>query len=120
LRHRKRKQNLKHAPRLSAIGFIGTQRAAVTVRPIRKMWVGKMSEKRAAVRYRVLKRGTIAFGGGGFDCTVRNLSTGGARLDVADPTALPDTFLLVIEADQFMRRCRPVWNDRTQIGVAFQ
>ena len=79
-----------------------------------------MSEKRAAVRHRVLKRGTIAFGGGGFDCTVRNLSTGGARIDLTDPVALPPTFLLVIEADQFIRRCRSVWNNRTQMGVAFQ
>jgi hypothetical protein len=82
--------------------------------------MGKMSEKRAAVRHRVLKRGTIAFGGGGFDCTVRNLSTGGARIDVTDPLALPETFLLVIESDQFMRRCRSVWTNRTQIGLAFQ
>ena len=42
-----------------------------------------MSEKRSTVRHRVLKSGTIAFGGGGFDCTVRNLSTGGARIEPA-------------------------------------
>jgi len=79
-----------------------------------------MTEKRASIRYRVLKRGTIAFGGGGFTCTVRNLSTGGARVDLPEPVALPPTFLLVIEADQFMRRCRPVWNSQGKIGVAFQ
>ncbi|CAN5352042.1 hypothetical protein BH11PSE4_BH11PSE4_21100 [soil metagenome] len=79
-----------------------------------------MSEKRAAVRQRVLKRGTIAFGGGGLVCTVRNLSTGGARIDLPQPVDLPPTFLLMIEADQFMRRCRPVWSIQGQIGVAFQ
>ncbi len=80
-----------------------------------------MIEKRAAQRYRVLKRGTIAFGGGGgVDCTVRNLSSNGARLDVASPIGLPPSFMLVIEADQFIRRCRPVWSADQRIGVAFE
>lgn len=79
-----------------------------------------MTEKRAASRYRVLKRGTIAFaGGGGIDCTVRNLSTSGARIDLADQITMPSTFMLIIEADQFMRRCRRVWSDNGRFGVAF-
>lgn len=78
-----------------------------------------MSEQRAAPRYRVLKRGVIAFAGGGTDCTVRNLSTSGAYFDVAQPIDLPPTFMLVIEADQFMRRCRPVWSHNGKFGVAF-
>jgi hypothetical protein len=68
----------------------------------------------------VLKHGTLAFGGGGgVDCTVRNISAGGARLDVANPLGLPPSFTLVIETDQFMRRCRPIWCSDTRIGVAF-
>jgi hypothetical protein len=79
-----------------------------------------MIEKRATPRHRVLKRGTIAFGGGGgVDCTVRNLSSNGARLDVASPVGLPPSFMLVIESDQFIRRCRPVWSADQRIGVAF-
>jgi hypothetical protein len=79
-----------------------------------------MIEKRAAPRHRVLKRGTLAFGGGGIDCTVRNLSASGARVDIASPLGLPQNFMLVIEADQFIRRCRPVWNTDRQLGVAFE
>ncbi|KIZ40154.1 MULTISPECIES: PilZ domain-containing protein [Rhodopseudomonas] len=79
-----------------------------------------MIEKRATPRHRVFKRGTIAFGGGGFDCTVRNLSANGARIEVAGPVHLPATFMLVIESDQFMRRCRPVWSQSQRIGVAFE
>ena len=46
--------------------------------------VALMIEKRASYRHRVLKQGTIAFRGGGkIDCVVRNLSPGGARLEVA-------------------------------------
>jgi hypothetical protein len=77
-------------------------------------------EKRAAPRHRVLKHGTLAFGGGGgVDCMVRNISSSGARLDIATPVGLPSTFTLVIQTDQFMRRCRPVWSNDNCIGVAF-
>jgi hypothetical protein len=79
-----------------------------------------MIEKRAAPRRRVLKHGTLAFrGGGGIDCMVRNISSSGARLDIASPVGLPPTFMLVIQTDQFMRRCRPIWSTDNRIGVAF-
>jgi hypothetical protein len=77
-------------------------------------------EKRAEPRHRVLKRGTLAFrGGGAIDCTVRNVSPSGARVDVVSPISLPESFTLLIEADHFMRRCHPVWSHDTRIGVAF-
>ena len=78
-----------------------------------------MIEKRAVPRHKVLKRGSIAFCGGGIDCTVRNLSSQGAGLDVASPIGLPESFTLVIEADHFLRRCHPVWSSQRRIGVAF-
>lgn len=77
-------------------------------------------EKRAAPRQRVLKRGMIAFGGGGIDCTVRNLSATGARVDIESVAGLPDHFLLVIESDQFMRRGRTVWFKDRKLGIAFE
>ncbi len=79
-----------------------------------------MIEKRTVPRHRVLKRGTLAFkGGGGLDCTVRNISQTGARLDIASPVGVPAVFTLVIEADRFMRRCHAVWSNEQHIGVAF-
>jgi len=79
-----------------------------------------MIEKRAAPRHRVLKRGTLALSsGGGLDCTVRNISQPGARIDIASPVGVPEVFTLVIEADHFMRPCRSVWSSEKQIGVAF-
>ena len=78
-----------------------------------------MIEKRAVPRHKVLKGATIAFDGTGVECTVRNLSSGGAALEVASPSGLPPSFMLVIEADQFIRRCRPVWRSEKRIGVAF-
>jgi hypothetical protein len=76
-------------------------------------------EKRSAPRYKVLKGATIAFGGNGVECTVRNLSSRGAAIEVTNPVGLPPSFVLVIEADQFIRRCRPVWRNDRRIGVAF-
>ena len=79
-----------------------------------------MDERRTAPRHRVLKHGTLAFGAGGtVDCMVRNISSGGARLDIASPIGLPPSFTLVIETDRFMRRCHAVWSSERQIGVAF-
>jgi PilZ domain len=77
------------------------------------------TEKRTTPRHKVLKQGTLAFGGGGVDCVVRNISSTGARLDVANPIGLPGSFTLVIKADQFVRRCHPVWIHDTHLGVAF-
>jgi hypothetical protein len=52
-----------------------------------------MIEKRAAPRHRVLKRGTLAFSsGGGLDCTVRNISQTGARIDIASPVGVPEIY----------------------------
>jgi hypothetical protein len=78
-----------------------------------------MIENRAVPRRKVFKRGSITFSGGGFDCTVRNLSSQGAGLDVASPMGVPKSFTLVIESDQFIRRCHPVWSRERRIGVAF-
>ena len=79
-----------------------------------------MTEKRAVPRHRVLKRGTLAFSsGGGLDCTVRNLSPTGARVDIASPVGVPEAFTLVIESDHFMRHCHAVWSSEQRIGVAF-
>jgi len=76
-------------------------------------------EKRAARRHRVLKGGTIAFDGNGVPCTVRNLSSKGAAFDLASSIRLPPSFVLVIEADQLIRRCHPIWSSDKRVGVAF-
>ena len=78
-----------------------------------------MSEKRAATRYRVFKQGMLAFGGGSVDCTVRNISSTGARVDNVNPIGLPPSFILAIKSDAFLRRCHPVWIKDRQMGVEF-
>ncbi|TPQ33382.1 pilus assembly protein PilZ [Bradyrhizobium guangdongense] len=78
-----------------------------------------MNEKRAAQRHRVFKGGTITFEGRNLACTVRNMSTGGAAIDIDGPLALPPSFKLSIERDRFVRNCRAVWRSDKRIGLAF-
>jgi hypothetical protein len=78
-----------------------------------------MIEKRAAQRHRVFKGGTITFDGSGIACTVRNMSDGGAAIDLEGFVTLPQSFTLSISRDNFVRNCRAVWRNDKRIGLAF-
>ena len=70
-------------------------------------------------RKRVLKAGTIEFGGGAIDCVVRNLSESGAALRVESQIGIPNRFNLVIQLENYHRPCEVVWRQEKQIGVRF-
>jgi PilZ domain len=72
-----------------------------------------------APRRRMFKAGTIEFGGGGIDCTVRNISETGAALEAHTPLFIPDRFTLFVPTEQLKRRCRVVWRKEKRIGVMF-
>ena len=76
-----------------------------------------MDEHRIAARHRILKAGTIEFGGGAIDCTVRNISATGAALDIASPLGIPTQFTLVTDGNHLP--CRIVWRKEKRIGVTF-
>jgi hypothetical protein len=78
-----------------------------------------MVETRHDARHRVLKAGSINFGGGGIDCTVRNLSTTGAALEVASQTGIPEKFWLAVPGDGLRLSCHVVWRKAYKIGVRF-
>jgi PilZ domain len=78
-----------------------------------------VSEYRRAPRHRVLKSGTIGFGGGAIDCLVRNLSASGAALEVANQIGIPDRFMLAVPGDGLHLPCHIVWRKERRIGVAF-
>lgn len=78
-----------------------------------------MIEKRAAQRHRVFKGATIAFANSGIACTVRNVSEGGAAVDLDVPVTLPQSFTLSIARDHFVRNCRAVWRRDRRVGLAF-
>ncbi|MDE2379817.1 PilZ domain-containing protein [Bradyrhizobium sp.] len=79
-----------------------------------------MDERRNNSRHRVLKAGTIGFGGGAIDCTIRNFSDTGAALEVTSPVGIPDHFTLVVSADRKHRACHVVWRKERRIGVKFE
>jgi hypothetical protein len=80
-----------------------------------------MEERRKDQRHRVLKVGSIGFNrAGGIDCRVRNISTGGACLDVASPFGIPEDFVLVIESDHMRQPCHVVWRNGNRLGVEFR
>jgi PilZ domain len=75
-----------------------------------------MDEHRNAPRHRVLKAGTIGFGGGAINCMVRNISDTGAMLDAVE---VPEQFTLALPADGQHMSCHVVWRREKRIGVAF-
>jgi hypothetical protein len=80
-----------------------------------------MGEKRTVPRRRVLKGGRIVFNNGRstIDCTVRNLSPGGAKLGVASVVGIPDTFSLLVSGTEAPRACRVAWRRANELGVSF-
>jgi hypothetical protein len=78
-----------------------------------------MEQTRVVPRRRRLKAGTIEFGGGGIDCTVRNISETGAALEVVSPLFIPDRFMLFVPSEQLKRPCRIAWRKQKRIGVTF-
>ena len=80
-----------------------------------------MSENRQISRSRTLRSGKVAFNYGRsvVDCTVRNLSTHGACLELESVVGIPDAFNLVIAGDPAKHACRLMWRTEHRVGVAF-
>jgi hypothetical protein len=76
-------------------------------------------ERRTETRRRVFKAGVITFDGAGIACTVRNMSNRGAALDIANAAMIPPRFRLAIKTDDFIARCRVIWNNGQRVGIAF-
>jgi hypothetical protein len=71
-------------------------------------------------RHRALKAGRIVFQRRSvLDCTVRNLSSTGACLDMPSTVGVPDVFELIIESEGITRSCRIAWRSERRIGVHF-
>jgi hypothetical protein len=78
-------------------------------------------ERRQQPRARTLKAARILLNQhhSVIDCTVRNLSPGGACLNVATSLGIPERFDVIFEADHSIRPCRLVWHKEKQLGVEF-
>jgi hypothetical protein len=78
-----------------------------------------MEDRRDSFRLRMLKSGKILLGKATVPCTVRNLSDGGARLQVQSTFGLPSAFELALD-DNPPRACKVIWLDATTLRVQFQ
>ena len=80
-----------------------------------------MEERRKSTRQRTYKAGELTFAGrsAAIDCVVKNISEGGAGLDVASPIGIPDEFDLMLTGDHTVHRCKVIWRKAKKIGVQF-
>ena len=69
-------------------------------------------------RRTALKGGRIVYPGGSVECRIRNISDGGARLEIGGQQLLPHTFELHI-AGMPARSCSLRWAKDNLIGVQF-
>jgi hypothetical protein len=78
--------------------------------------------RRRANRRRVYKGARITFQDAQRRCIVRNLSEGGAMLDVtltAPGACIPHVVELVFDVDMVRRLCHVVWREGERLGVQF-
>jgi hypothetical protein len=52
-------------------------------------------------------------------CTIRNMHEGGAELRVPGDAAVPESFLLFMQAERICYRCEVRWRGRERVGVQF-
>jgi hypothetical protein len=83
---------------------------------------GAMDERRTTQRQKTLLAGKAVFGANRFeiDCSVRDLSRGGARLSFADSLGVPDQFELHMPSRGSVFRAEVRWRKGRQIGVKFR
>ena len=77
--------------------------------------------ERSHARRRTLKAGVITFSdsSGKLDCTVRDISEGGARLLITGGGDAPETFELVIDLDGLAADCQVRWRRGKEVGVQY-
>jgi hypothetical protein len=77
-------------------------------------------EKRLSPRRHTMIIATIVFDAGQsrVDCVIRDLSDGGAKLEVATVRKIPQSFDLLVPRHR-PQHCRVVWRALKQMGVQF-
>ena len=77
--------------------------------------------RRTQQRLRTLKGAHISYNGGfsAAECTVRNLSEGGALLEFPGIIALPSEFTLHVSSEFKSWPCKVAWRSGMRVGVSF-
>lgn len=79
-------------------------------------------ENRATARVRSFLRGEILHSNGNSrtECTIRDLSEGGARIEAPQSVTIPEFFDLFIPQRNLRHRVRMIWRHASEFGVSFQ
>jgi hypothetical protein len=77
-------------------------------------------DQRFSKRIKALRKGLISYNHGAstMDCSILDLSSGGARLRPDDPVRLPGNFRLRLTPSLTIG-CEVVYREQSDIGVAF-
>jgi hypothetical protein len=80
-----------------------------------------MIERRVLIRHKTFIKGRIYFNNrlSSMDCIVRDVTEKGARLQVSESVALPDTFELYLPNKDEHFRAQAMWRKGDQIGVSW-
>ena len=79
-----------------------------------------MAECRKYPRMRVLKSAKIVLGASSvFDCVVRDLTNGGARVKIPNAVNLPEDVAITFDAGRTCRPCRIAWRMIDETGLQF-
>lgn len=79
----------------------------------------RSTNRRRDLRRRVFKGAVVLMGDGQvvFDCTIRNLSDRGAKIEVEQPTDIPDEFELALPSMHRVAPAKAAWRKGREIGV---
>jgi len=99
------------------------QAAAAMVTPSVSHWrlaLDLRLERRIAPRRNTMIVASIVFDGGRshFDCVIRDMSDGGAKLQIPTIRGVPDRFDLMVPGHR-PQPCRVVWRALKELGVQF-
>jgi len=78
-----------------------------------------MEEQRKHARTEIEEPAYVSSGGSVMHCTVRNISSEGAAIDVDNPAFVPPRFRLVMANGALVRECEIAWIQQKRIGVTF-
>ena len=87
-----------------------------------RMATDNHQDQRKIRRTRTLKGARIVFNGGysAYECTVRDLTPNGARLNFGDATGVPNHFEIDLEhGHEPRRKCTVRWRAGSTVGVSF-
>ncbi|NWG26447.1 MAG: PilZ domain-containing protein [Pseudorhodoplanes sp.] len=81
-----------------------------------------LQERRAHIRHKSFLQGRIYYNNrrATVDCIVRDINDHGARLKFSDSALVPDAFELYIPNRQETFKVHAIWNNGTEVGVAFE